>query len=52
MERVAGVARDVMLKDLSNPGKAALVPLQLEYLGLHGPLGPGYQSFHQLTEER
>ena len=41
-----------MLKDLSNPGETAVIPLQLKYLGLHCPLGPGYQNLHHLTEER
>ena len=51
MEGVGGVAREVMLQDLTDSGKAAMVPLHLVQLGLHGPLRPGDKNLHDLTEE-
>ena len=51
MEGVGGVAREVMLQDLTDSGKAAMVPLHLVQLGLHGPLRPGDKNLHDFTEE-
>ena len=52
MEGVSGVARDMVLQDLTDPGKAPMVPLHLVQLGLHGPLRPGDKNLHDFTKER
>ena len=52
MEGVSGVAREIVLQDLTDPGKTAMVPLHLVQLGLHGPLRPGDKNLHDFTEER
>ena len=51
MEGVSGVARDIVLQDLTDPGKAAMVPLHLVQLSLHGPLRPRDKNLHEFTEE-
>ena len=51
MEGVSGVARDIVLQDLTDPGKAPMVPLHLIQLRLHGPLRPRDKNLHKFTEE-
>ena len=52
MERVSGVARYIVLQDLTDPGETPMVPLHLIQLRSHGPFRPGDKNLHEFTEER